>query len=63
MSSKAIRLKILETQISACRQELHALYECHGYIAPEVLAVGVKMDKLLNKYYKLSKQVKIGEED
>ena len=43
-------LHTLEKQIAAGRRKLQELYDIRGCTDPEVLAVSIELDKLLNEY-------------
>jgi Spo0E like sporulation regulatory protein. len=45
-------LSALKKQIAAGRRKLQELYDAHGTTTPEVLAVSIELDELINEYDK-----------
>lgn len=49
-------LKNIDSQIAKAKKELAQLYETKGYTDFEVLKTSEKVDRLINKRYKLLKE-------
>jgi hypothetical protein len=48
-------IESLEQKIAVGRKQLQAAYDAHGYTDSIVLAYSIKLDKLINRYHKLTR--------
>ncbi len=51
--SKSKKIKSLEQEIAAGRQQLQEAYDARGYTDSVVLAYSIKLDKLIVRYIKM----------
>jgi outer membrane protein assembly factor BamA len=56
---KSKKIKSLEQKIAAGRQQLQEAYDARGYTDSTVLSYSIKLDKLINRYQKMTMMKKM----
>ncbi len=57
--SKSKKIKSLEQKIASRRQQLQEAYDARGYTDSTVLSCSIKLDKLINRYLKMTMMKKM----